>query len=94
MAEHPPGFIRRIWHSIFSDPVYPRTERDRKRFVLKYLLLHLRPATVPEPTLKFTLSWGLGGMAVVLVMLQLVTGILLKFAYVPIPAEALSLIHI
>lgn len=88
MTEHPPGFIRRVWLSIFSDPVCPRTERDRKRFILKYLLLHLRPATVPEPTLKFTLSWGLGGMAVVLVTLQFVTGVLLKFVYVPIPAQA------
>ena len=71
MTEHRPGFFRRVWLSIFSDPVYPRTERDRKRFVIKYLLLHLRPATVPEPTLRFTLSWGLGGMAVVLVYLGL-----------------------
>jgi len=88
MTEHPPGFFRRVWLSIFTDPVYPRTERDRKRFILNYLLLHLRPATVPEPTLKFTLSWGLGGMAVVLVLLQLVTGVLLKFVYVPVPAQA------
>jgi quinol-cytochrome oxidoreductase complex cytochrome b subunit len=88
MAEHPSGFIRRVWASIASDPIYPRTERERKRFILGYLVLHLRPVTVPETTLRFTLSWGLGGMAIVLVLLQLATGVLLKFAYVPIPAQA------
>jgi len=88
MREHPPGFARRVWLSIFSEPILPRTDRDRRRFVLKYLILHLRPTTVPEETLRFTLSWGLGGMAVVLVTLQLVTGVLLKFAYEPVPAQA------
>ena len=88
MREHPPGFARRVWLSIFSEPILPRTDRDRRRFVLKYLILHFRPTTVPEETLRFTLSWGLGGMAVVLVTLQLVTGVLLKFAYEPVPAQA------
>jgi len=88
MTEHPTGFIRRLWLSIFSEPIVPRTERDRKRFPFRYLVLHLRPATVPEETLRFTLSWGLGGMAVILVMLQLATGVLLKYAYEPVPAQA------
>jgi quinol-cytochrome oxidoreductase complex cytochrome b subunit len=43
---------------------------------------------VAEKTLRFTLTWGLGGMAAVLVSLQLFTGILLKFAYGPVPAQA------
>ena len=38
--------------------------------------------------LRFTLSWGLGGMAAVLVAMQLITGILLKFSYEPFPARA------
>jgi quinol-cytochrome oxidoreductase complex cytochrome b subunit len=88
MTEHSPGFVRRLWLSIFSEPIVPRTERDRKRFPLRYLILHLRPATVSEETLRFTLSWGLGGMALVLVVLQLATGILLKYAYEPVPTLA------
>jgi len=43
---------------------------------------------VAEKTLDFKLTWGLGGMAVVLVALQLFTGILLKFVYEPVPAQA------
>ena len=54
----------------------------------KYFLLHFRPRTVPEETLALTLSWGLGGMAAVLVLLQMGTGLLLKFTYEPTPSGA------
>ena len=47
------------------------------------LILHVHPRTVPEQTLKFTLSWGLGGMSVVLVCLLALTGLLLLFVYEP-----------
>jgi quinol-cytochrome oxidoreductase complex cytochrome b subunit len=66
----------------------PRTPQEKKRFLLKNLILHFRPATVPAKTLKFNLSWGLGGTAVVLVMLLVVTGLLLKFIYQPFPDKA------
>ena len=69
--------------SIFADPIFPRNESERKQFLRRLLLLHFRPATVPAETLRFSLTWGLGGMAVVLVLIQLFTGILLKFAYEP-----------
>jgi quinol-cytochrome oxidoreductase complex cytochrome b subunit len=49
---------------------------------------HLRPETVPERTLRISLSWGLGGMATVLLLLLFLTGVLLKFVYVPLPAQA------
>lgn len=47
------------------------------------LLLHIHPRTVPLETLRFTLSFGLGGMAAVLVGLLFSTGILLLFVYQP-----------
>jgi len=62
--------------------------------MLRNLFLHFRPTTIPEPTLRFTLSWGLGGMAAVLVMLQFATGILLKFVYEPVPVSAYASILI
>lgn len=46
-------------------------------------LLHLHPRTIPEETLRFNLSWGLGGMAAVLVGLLFLTGILLLLTYQP-----------
>ena len=51
-------------------------------------LLHFRPRRVPERTLRFTLSWGLGGMAVVLLLMLIGTGVMLKFVYEPFPDRA------
>jgi quinol-cytochrome oxidoreductase complex cytochrome b subunit len=56
--------------------------------IFKTLVFHTRPRMVAERTLRFTLTFGLGGIAVVLVALQLFTGILLKFAYEPFPVQA------
>ena len=47
------------------------------------LLVHIHPPTVPEETLRFNLSWGLGGMSVMLALLLFVTGIFQLFLYEP-----------
>ncbi len=88
MPQDHSNLFGRIRNSIFRDPIYPQTEQERKRLVFNNLILHIHPRTLPEQALKFTLTWGLGGMAVVLLMLQAVTGILLKFAYEPFPGQA------
>ena len=80
--------FQQILRSIFPEPWLPRTTAQRKRFPLKNLVLHFRPATVPQKTMRLSLTWGLGGMAATLVFLQFGTGILLKFAYDPTPAAA------
>lgn len=84
----PTSLLQRIRSSVFTASVTPRTGRISKRFLLNNLILHFRPTNVPESTLKFTLTWGLGGMAAVLVLVQLFTGILLKFVYEPVPVQA------
>jgi quinol-cytochrome oxidoreductase complex cytochrome b subunit len=58
-----------------------------QRFLRSNLILHFRPPAVKKKPC-FTLSWGLGGMAVTLVLLQMATGMLLKFIYVPTPVDA------
>ncbi len=82
------SLFSRIRRSIFRGPIYPQTERERKRIVFNNFILHLHPAKVPEKTLKFTHTWGLGGMAVVLIIIQIMTGILLRFVYAPFPEKA------
>jgi len=52
------------------------------------LILHLHPKKVKESTLCFTLTFGLGGMAALLLVIQVVTGLLLKFHYEPSPENA------
>ena len=60
--------FQQILRSIFPEPLLPRTETQRKRFPLKNLVLHFRPATVPQKTMRFSLTWGLGGMAATLIL--------------------------
>ena len=79
--------------SIFPEPLLSGTSAQNKRFMLKNLALHFRPTTVSAKTLRFSLTWGLGGMAATLVVLQLVTGILLKFVYEPTPVVAYASIQ-
>lgn len=59
-----------------------------KRPVFDNLILHLHPLTIPEKTLKFTHTWGLGGMSLILILLLMVTGMLLLFVYEPTPEKA------
>jgi len=83
-----PSLPRRVRDSIFRGPLSPESDRERKLMVLESLMLHLHPSTIPEKTLRFTLTWGLGGMAAVLMMILLVTGVMLMFVYTPAPAQA------
>jgi len=62
-----------------------KTKQARSRF---NLILHLHPLKVKSSTLNFTLTFGLGGMAALLVVIQVFTGLLLKFHYIPAPAGA------
>jgi len=72
---------RTIWWPRFV------TQIDQRKY-FRNLLLHFRPSTVPERTLRLSLTWGLGGMAAVLLFLLIGTGLLLKFVYEPAPAQA------
>ncbi len=80
--------FQRICHSIFPGTPGPVKDRKGYRRFFNTLVLHFRPRTVPERTLRLTLTWGLGGMAAILVLLQFGTGLLLKFVYEPTPVGA------
>ena len=84
--ENPPEnapLVARVWRSIFRGPVLPASDRDRKWIVFNTLLLHLRPTRVPASTIRYTHTFGLGGMSLVLVLLLMGTGVLLMFVYEP-----------
>jgi len=69
--------------------VSPRLNKPHhQRTYFRSFLLHFRPRSVPERTLRFSLTWGLGGTAAVLVFLLLATGLMLKFVYEPFPGRA------
>ncbi len=52
------------------------------------LVQHARPFRVPEAALRFTHTFGLGGMALVLFLVLLGTGLLMIFVYEPTPEGA------
>ncbi len=82
------NLLWRIWYSIFPGTRQGRFDRQPYRRLFNGLLLHFRPRAVPQQTLRFTLTWGLGGMAVVLVVILFLSGLMLKFYYQPVPDRA------
>jgi quinol-cytochrome oxidoreductase complex cytochrome b subunit len=58
------------------------------RLVMNNLVLHLHPSKVAAPTLKFNYTFGLGGLLALLATIQVITGVLLMFAYTPSPDKA------
>ena len=82
------NLLQRIRYSIFPGTRGASGDREGYRKFFNSLILHFRPRSVPERTLRFTLTWGLGGMAVVLVCMLFITGLMLKFAYQPVPDKA------
>ena len=91
----PLNLFQRIWYSIFPHTYKEKDERRPYLGWLNTLVLHFRPKVVQERTLRFSLTWGLGGMAVVLVVLLFATGIMLKFVYQPVPDRAYeSILHL
>jgi quinol-cytochrome oxidoreductase complex cytochrome b subunit len=63
-------------------------DRRRMRLVMDTLILHIHPAKVPERTLRFTYTWGLGGLSAFLLLILVGTGILLEMNYTPSPTQA------
>jgi quinol-cytochrome oxidoreductase complex cytochrome b subunit len=89
------NLIQRIRYSIFPGTLQRPTYREQYRSFFNSMILHFRPRSVQEHTLRFTLTWGLGGMAVVLVCMLFATGLMLKFVYQPVPDRAYeSIIHL
>jgi quinol-cytochrome oxidoreductase complex cytochrome b subunit len=84
----PENLQQRVWESIQRDELPPQDDRGRMRLVMNNLVLHLHPSKVAKPTLKFTYTFGLGGLAILLVALLAITGIMLMFVYTPSPDAA------
>jgi len=87
-AEHDQGrrgFFTEVWRSVFPRPIVPRTERERRKTILDFFVLHLRPVRVRRSTLRYTHTFGLGGSSLVLIGLMVATGVLMILVYEPTP---------
>ena len=86
--ERPPSFPTRVFQSIQRVPLFPQEDRDRLKLVISNLILHIHPPKVEKRTLKFTYTFGLGGLLILLFSLLTITGVLLLFVYTPSPDAA------
>jgi len=61
---------------------------QNKNAVVTNFLMHLHPKTVNMQAVKFTRTFGLGGINALLFVILATTGLLLRFSYVPTPNDA------
>ena len=66
----------------------PSDDRGRMRMVMDSLILHIHPAKVEVTSLKWTYTWGLGGLAALLMMILGLTGMVLLNNYTPAAPQA------
>lgn len=78
----PYGLLSAVWRSAFRLPGED-TARSRAVKVSKTIWLHLHPATVPRHAVRFRFTWGAGGIAFLLFLVTVVTGVVLMFVYRP-----------
>ena len=78
----------RVWQSIVPAPWSAATDKERRRLVRSHLVLHFRPTVLPASTLRYTHTWGLGGMSLVLLLMLVSTGTLMMLVYEPTPGRA------
>jgi quinol-cytochrome oxidoreductase complex cytochrome b subunit len=82
-----PSMIERMRETLVPAGI-PADDRGRMRMVVDSLVLHLHPAKIPERTLRWRYTWGLGGLAALLMVMLGITGIFLEMNYTPSPAQA------
>jgi len=92
MTEQPPegssqSMLDRMRDKLVPEAM-PEDDRGRMRRVLDSLVLHLHPAKIPASTLRWTYTWGLGGLSAVLMMILGLTGIILLNNYTPSAPQA------
>ena len=68
---------------MFRGGVWKDTPRDRAQHILGNVWLHLHPSRVRKNGLKWSYTFGLGGLSFFLFLILTVTGVLLMFYYRP-----------
>ncbi len=72
----------RVWKSIFRHPLDEKP-RNRSLAVLQNVFLHLHPARINRDAVRFSFTWGMGGITFYLFIILTLTGIFLMFYYHP-----------
>ena len=83
MSDKKDGLFRRFYRSFVLNE-----SPEKRKSIARNFIYHLHPVNVPKSTLRFTHTFGLGGMSALLIVMLAFTGILLRFFYQPFPAYA------
>ncbi|MDE0103259.1 MAG: cytochrome b N-terminal domain-containing protein [Bryobacterales bacterium] len=76
-----------VYKSIFRVK-HDQTARSRTLGVLSNVFLHLHPARVNRDAVRFSFTWGMGGISFYLFWVLTWTGVLLMFYYHPTKVQA------
>lgn len=82
-----PSLFERI-RSRLAPEGMPSDDRGRMRMVVDSLILHLHPTKVVVTSMNWTYSWGLGGLAAMLMAILALTGVVLQNNYTPAAPQA------
>ncbi len=77
----------RLWRAIFREPI-PRDRKGRLRIVRANFFLHLHPTQIRKHALQYRYTWCMGGIAFLLFLVEVVSGVLLMFYYRPTTQHA------
>lgn len=85
------GWVTRseVWRSIFRHGL-PDNPKDQSLVMTSHFLTHIHPVRVKKRALRFTYTFGLGGLSLASFLVLLLTGGLLMFYYVPSVDRAYS----
>jgi len=76
-----------LWKSVFRHKL-DETPRNRSLAVLTNVFLHLHPAKINRDAVRFSFTWGMGGITLYLFIVLTITGIFLMFYYHPTKIQA------
>ena len=77
-----------LWKSIFRVKHERTDTRTRSLGVLSNVFLHLHPARVNRDAVRYSYTWGMGGISFYLYLVLIFTGVLLMFYYHPTKIQA------
>src|SRR5271165_2753507 len=76
-----------VYTSIFRHK-HDDTPRNRALGVLSNVFLHLHPARINRDAVRYSYTWGMGGITFFVFLVLLFTGVLLMFYYHPVRIQA------
>src|SRR3974377_899490 len=76
-----------VYTSIFRHK-HDDTPRNRALGVLSNVFLHLHPAKINRDAVRYSYTWGMGGITFYLFIVLTLTGVLLMFYYHPSKGQA------